>query len=200
MKKCLLLVFVVVLLAGVQVRAQNCDCNITPYKPDPPCFNSCAAGILALVSLSDLINIIRLPESLARKIVEWPDRHIARSFEAYREILAPAEYVGLAARLNSLRQEELHLLRRGDGDFGAVMAAPQRARNAKRGEVSKTPSNRAELTYFYRQDGNREWWWKVADDSGRTIAMSARSYKTETECLRDIERIRNSINAVVRRQ
>jgi uncharacterized protein YegP (UPF0339 family) len=56
------------------------------------------------------------------------------------------------------------------------------------------------MTYFYYQDAKKEWRWHLKAANGRIIADSGEGYKSEQECLADIDRVKASSSAPVKKQ
>lgn len=56
------------------------------------------------------------------------------------------------------------------------------------------------MTYFYFKDNKGEWRWHLKASNGRIIADSAEGYTTERECLADIERVKASKDATVKKE
>ena len=53
------------------------------------------------------------------------------------------------------------------------------------------------MSYHYYKDARGEWRWRLKAVNGRIIADSAEGYKTESECLDDIDRVKASVSAKV---
>lgn len=56
------------------------------------------------------------------------------------------------------------------------------------------------MTYYYFKDNKGEWRWHLKAANGRIIADSGEGYKSEQECLADIDRVKGSTNAPVKKQ
>ena len=54
------------------------------------------------------------------------------------------------------------------------------------------------MTYYYYKDHKGEWRWRLKATNGRIIADSAEGYESETECRKDIERVKDSKDAPVK--
>jgi len=48
------------------------------------------------------------------------------------------------------------------------------------------------MTYVYYKDAKGEWRWRLVASNGRIIADSGEGYKSERECLADIDRVKAS--------
>ncbi len=55
------------------------------------------------------------------------------------------------------------------------------------------------MTYYYFKDSKGEWRWHLKAANGRIIADSGEGYKSEQECLADINRVKPSKYAEVRK-
>ena len=53
------------------------------------------------------------------------------------------------------------------------------------------------MTYYYYKDNKGEWRWRLKASNGRVIADSGEGYKSEQECLDDINTVKGSVNAPV---
>ena len=56
------------------------------------------------------------------------------------------------------------------------------------------------MTYIYYKDAKEEWRWRLKASNGRIIADSGEGYTTERECLADIDRVKASKDAPVRKE
>ena len=56
------------------------------------------------------------------------------------------------------------------------------------------------MTYYYSKDKKGEWRWRLKASNGRIIADSGEGYKNEQECLDDINRVKGSANAPVKKE
>jgi len=56
------------------------------------------------------------------------------------------------------------------------------------------------MTYIYYKDQKSEWRWRLVASNGRRIADSAEGYKNESECKKDIDRVKASSDAPVVRK
>lgn len=56
------------------------------------------------------------------------------------------------------------------------------------------------MTYVYYKDAKGEWRWKLLSSNGRILADSGEGYTTERECLADIERVKSSTDAPVKKE
>jgi hypothetical protein len=90
----------------------NCDCNIWPFKPDPPCYDYCVAKHLAIASLDDLKNVFGLPDVVARSISAIPPHERPHSLEGYRRIIPEAAFDNFQRAIHSLSAPSLAQVRR----------------------------------------------------------------------------------------
>jgi uncharacterized protein YegP (UPF0339 family) len=56
------------------------------------------------------------------------------------------------------------------------------------------------MTYYYYKDSKGEWRWRLKASNGRIIADSGEGYKNEQECLADIDRVKKSSDAPVKKE
>ena len=56
------------------------------------------------------------------------------------------------------------------------------------------------MTYYYFKDIKGEWRWHLKAANGRIIADSGEGYKSERECLADIDRVKASKDAPVKKE
>jgi uncharacterized protein YegP (UPF0339 family) len=56
------------------------------------------------------------------------------------------------------------------------------------------------MHYVYYKDSKGEWRWRLKASNGRIIADSGEGYTTERECLADIERVKASKDALVKKE
>jgi uncharacterized protein YegP (UPF0339 family) len=55
------------------------------------------------------------------------------------------------------------------------------------------------MTYHYYQDSKGEWRWHLKASNGRILADSGEGYTSEQECLADIDRVKASKDAPVKK-
>lgn len=56
------------------------------------------------------------------------------------------------------------------------------------------------MTYYYFKDAKGEWRWHLKASNGKILADSGEGYTKEQECLDDIERVKKSSDAPVKKQ
>lgn len=56
------------------------------------------------------------------------------------------------------------------------------------------------MTYIYYQDASGEWRWKLKAANGRILADSGEGYKNVNDCLEDIDRVKASKDAPVKKE
>lgn len=54
------------------------------------------------------------------------------------------------------------------------------------------------MTYIYYQDAKGEWRWRLKASNGRILADSGEGYNNLSDCLENIDRIKNSSDAPVK--
>ena len=106
----LLSVFILVLLFVTVGNAQECDCTIYPYRPDPPCFSICTAGLISNISEQDARNILGLQAQFAKRVADLAGRGY-QNLEAYRRDMSADEFRLFENRLRSLSPSQVDALR-----------------------------------------------------------------------------------------
>ncbi|MEN3368715.1 MAG: hypothetical protein V7609_858 [Verrucomicrobiota bacterium] len=99
--KTFLVSLVLIVLMCSSMIADNCDCTITPYKPDPPCFLTCVSKILANASYSELTGKYGLSEDISKKIIQAREKTPDTSTGWYRNILSNSDVSRVDAQFNS---------------------------------------------------------------------------------------------------
>jgi uncharacterized protein len=56
------------------------------------------------------------------------------------------------------------------------------------------------MHYVYYKDAKEEWRWRLKASNGRIVADSGERYTTDRECLADIERVKASKDAPVKKK
>ncbi|HMH43612.1 MAG TPA: YegP family protein [Pyrinomonadaceae bacterium] len=56
------------------------------------------------------------------------------------------------------------------------------------------------MTYIYYKDQKGEWRWRLKAANGRILADSGEGYNSESECLADIDRVKGSRDATVKKE
>ena len=56
------------------------------------------------------------------------------------------------------------------------------------------------MTYYYYQDANGEWRWRLKAANGRILADSGEGYKNLSDCLEAIDRVKASADAEVKKE
>src|SRR5436190_7254261 len=85
--------------------SDDCDCKIVPFKPDPPCFQTCVSKILASASYSELTGKYGLSDEISRKIVNAREKGMNTSTGWYKKILSDSDISHIHAKFNGLRQD-----------------------------------------------------------------------------------------------
>jgi len=99
MKK-LLLFLLLISSVRSSTFAADCDCTITPYKPDPPCFVTCVSKALANASYSQLTGKYGLSEDVAKRIIQAREKGADTSPGWYRKILTNSDVSHVDAKFN----------------------------------------------------------------------------------------------------
>jgi len=86
---------------------KDCDCTIVPFKPNPPCFERCAAKILSQANFEQLTTIFGLPAPLSNKIVSLPNRTNISSLADYAMVLHWQDIFGIRKVFENLTQAQL---------------------------------------------------------------------------------------------
>jgi hypothetical protein len=114
------LVLLALLFTGTSVlAAEQCDCTIYPFKPDPPCAQMCSAKLLAGSNYSTLVNVLGLKPDTARKVTTIPADRKPGVLSGYETVLHKTEFEALNVRMRSLSQDEFQLLQRAVQRDGA---------------------------------------------------------------------------------
>lgn len=103
MKTPLLLLVLASLVCSSTVAAK-CDCTITPYKPDPPCFIECVSKVLASASYGELTGKYGLSDDLSRKIIDArANADISSGW--YTRVLSPSDVSHIDAKFSHFRPD-----------------------------------------------------------------------------------------------
>jgi uncharacterized protein YegP (UPF0339 family) len=51
------------------------------------------------------------------------------------------------------------------------------------------------MIYYYYKDQKGEWRWQLVASNGRIVADSTEGYENESECKKDIQRVKDSADA-----
>jgi hypothetical protein len=80
----------------------DCDCTITPYKPDPPCFMTCVSKILAHAPYDELTSKYGLSKDVAQKVIDAREKGTDKSTGWYTKTLNSADITHIDAKFKSL--------------------------------------------------------------------------------------------------
>jgi len=107
--KIIVLTILFLLALAPTVKGQDCDCTITPFKPEPPCYSKCrsALRLLARANMEELQRILGLEEDTAQKIVGLKGRSHAKTLRDYSVVLTDQEIATIAEKINSLSASQL---------------------------------------------------------------------------------------------
>jgi len=56
------------------------------------------------------------------------------------------------------------------------------------------------MAYYIYKDHKGEWRWRLKASNGRIIADSGEGYSSEEECKKDVERVKSSKDAPVKKE
>ena len=91
-----------VLILSTSAIAQ-CDCTITPYKPDPPCFMVCVSKALASASYAELTGKYGLSGDIAQRIINAREKQTDTSTGWYTKSLSGADITHVDAKFSALK-------------------------------------------------------------------------------------------------
>ena len=101
-------VLALLLLIPFLTRAQDCDCKVWPFKPDPPCFDPCAVKLLVKADPKRLQEVLNLPDAFLSRILRL--RSQAYIPESLSSAFDPEEKQYIERRLRSLSANEAQSL------------------------------------------------------------------------------------------
>lgn len=109
-------VFMILLLASPVLAArEDCDCNIYPYQPDPPCFDVCSVQLLAEISVEEAQEVLGLSSDLAeRAVFAFQQEPYGLASSIYDYELKDEELALIERRLRGLSQEQFKILRNNE--------------------------------------------------------------------------------------
>jgi hypothetical protein len=110
MNKRYLLALVGLTVGTSALAAQNCDCTVYPFRPDPPCAASCSAKLLEKSDYSSLVNILGLKPDTAKQISTFSSSRKPTYLYEYSQALPKQDFEALNVRLRSLSQDEFRQL------------------------------------------------------------------------------------------
>jgi hypothetical protein len=90
---------------------QTCDCTTFPFKPDPPCVDTCVPKHLAVASEGELENVFGLPSAAAEKVAAIPPNKRPRSIEGYEPIINEAAYQKMLQKISVLKASDYEQIR-----------------------------------------------------------------------------------------
>src|SRR5437867_1798467 len=88
MKTKLILAPLLLIITCSPTFADDCNCKIVPFKPDPPCFQACVSKILASASYGELTGKYGLPDDISRKIINAREKGADTSSGWYKNVLS----------------------------------------------------------------------------------------------------------------
>lgn len=69
------------------LKTQDCDCKY-PYRPDPPCWDTCISRLSRNVSYNKLVNDYNIPDTIAKKVQIWS---LKKDSNSLKDILSVKE-------------------------------------------------------------------------------------------------------------
>ncbi len=108
MKTNLIFATLLLIIACSPTLADDCDCKIVPFKPDPPCFQTCVSKILASASYSELTGKYGLSGEISRKILNAREKGTNTSTGWYKKIMSDSDISHINAKFNGLRQDGIY--------------------------------------------------------------------------------------------
>jgi len=94
----------------------DCDCEKVPFRPDPPCFNTCVGKILASPSkqqLREITEMLKIDDSVSRKISSYAERTSAKSLDDFKKVLTEKELQHVVDAFERLTPERFEKIHRG---------------------------------------------------------------------------------------
>ena len=109
--------------------AQQCDCTITPFKPSPPCFDTCSAKLLSRSTKIELEVAFGLKKETAEAVLAWQsniinkNRAMTISELTKAKVLTKSESDELVKRIDSFNQEQLAYFAKPRPERGDITAS-----------------------------------------------------------------------------
>ena len=96
--------------------AEDCDCTIFPFKPNPPCFDVCTAHALSKLresNIDSVVNLLGLDTVEAAKIMEMNTQaYVPQTLDDYKAVLSPEQFVNVKSAFQDLNQRDFEELKR----------------------------------------------------------------------------------------
>lgn len=136
--KNIILIIILVFMSAQTIMAEDCNCTIFPFKPDPPCFNVCAARLIDKAAVEELEFIVGLDKDVAQRIVSFAEidgkgpvesgkgkgpveSGPVESLDMYKLVLSEKEYQTLKNKIRSLSQSQAKYLMQAAFERRAVV-------------------------------------------------------------------------------
>jgi hypothetical protein len=98
------------LFITLPVVAQECDCKIFPFKPDPPCPEKCTPKLLFNANKEELQLVVGLDEGTAEAVSKAKKKEPMNSFEPFREALTAEQFKTLEEKVRDLSETQVEYL------------------------------------------------------------------------------------------
>jgi hypothetical protein len=114
--KNIILVIIFFIMSAQTIMAEDCNCTIFPFKPDPPCFTICAARLINKAAVEELEFIVGLDKDVAQRIVSFAKKSPVKkgppvkSLDMYKQVLSEKEYQTIENKIRSLSQSQAKYL------------------------------------------------------------------------------------------
>lgn len=106
----IIIVIILVFMSAQKIMAEDCNCTIFPFKPDPLCFKICAARLIDKAALEELEFIVGLDKDVAQCSVSFAKKGPVESLDMYKQVLSEKEFQMLENKLRSLSQSQAKYL------------------------------------------------------------------------------------------
>jgi hypothetical protein len=107
-----IVMLILVLCISFPAIAEECDCNIYPFLPEPPCWSKCTAERLAEATAKDLVEIAKFNPQLAQMIGRIPESERPKTLGEYEGFLPERAFNDLKKTLKGLSDYEFIQLRK----------------------------------------------------------------------------------------
>ncbi len=104
------LVIILVFMSAQKIMAEDCNCTIFPFKPDPPCFKICATSLIDKATIEELEFIVGLDKDVAQRSVSFAKKGPVESLDMYKQVLSEKEFQMLENKLRTLSQSQVKYL------------------------------------------------------------------------------------------
>ena len=97
---------------SAQSATTKCNCKISPYRPDPPCYDYCMKQLIHGAKSSELVMILGLSDTLAGKIVRINSTVPINSMQDYYSRLSPPDGEKLRIAVDKANKWQLYYFSR----------------------------------------------------------------------------------------